>query len=68
MMSVWKGAAVMADKYNEPGRFTTLIGFEWTPTPGGDNLHRNVLLRDGADRASQVFPFTSWQSEDPEQL
>jgi hypothetical protein len=68
MMSVWKRAAVMADKYNEPGRFTTIIGFEWTPTPGGDNLHRNVLLRDGQDRASQVFPFTSWQSEDPEQL
>ena len=48
MMSVWQRAAVMADKYNEPGKFTTLIGFEWTPTPGGDNLHRNVLLRDGA--------------------
>ena len=68
MMSVWQRAAAMADKYNEPGRFTTIIGFEWTPTPGGDNLHRNVLLRDGQDRASQVFPFTSWNSEDPEQL
>ena len=68
MMSVWQRAAAMADKYNEPGRFTTLIGFEWTPTPGGDNLHRNVLLRDGQDRASQVFPFSSWNSEDPEQL
>ena len=68
MVSVWQRAAAMADKYNEPGRFTTLIGFEWTPTPGGDNLHRNVLLRDGQDRASQVFPFSSWNSEDPEQL
>jgi len=68
MMSVWQRAAAMADKYNEPGRFTTLIGFEWTPTPGGDNLHRNVLLRDGQARASQVFPFSSWNSEDPEQL
>ena len=68
MVSVWQRAAAMADKYNEPGKFTTLIGFEWTPTPGGDNLHRNVLLRDGHDRASQVFPFSSWNSEDPEQL
>ena len=68
MMSVWQRAAVTADKYNDPGRFTTFIGFEWTPTPGGDNLHRNVVLRDGADRAGQVFPFSSWQSEDPEQL
>ena len=38
MMSVWQRAAVMADQYNEPGKFTTFIGFEWTPTPGGDNL------------------------------
>ena len=68
MMSVWQRSAVMADKYNEPGKFTTFIGFEWTPTPGGDNLHRNVVLRDGADRAGQVFPFSSWQSEDPEKL
>ena len=68
MMSVWQRAAAMADQYNEPGKFTTIIGFEWTPTPGGDNLHRNVLLRDGQARASQVFPFTSWNSEDPEQL
>src|SRR5512137_1413283 len=68
MMSVWQRAAVMADQYNEPGRFTTFIGFEWTPTPGGDNLHRNVLLRDGQARASQVFPFSSWNSEDPEKL
>jgi hypothetical protein len=68
MMSVWQRAAVMADKYNEPGKFTTLIGFEWTPTPGGDNLHRNVLLRDGQARASPVFPFSSWNSEDPEKL
>jgi Protein of unknown function (DUF3604) len=68
MMTAWQRAAAMADKYNEPGRFTTIIGFEWTPTPGGDNLHRNVLLRDGQERATQVFPFTSWESEDPEKL
>ena len=68
MMSVWQRAAAIADKYNEPGKFTTIIGFEWTPTPGGDNLHRNVLLRDGRDRAVQVFPFTSWESQDPEKL
>jgi len=68
MMSVWQRAAAIADKYNEPGKFTTIIGFEWTPTPGGDNLHRNVLLRDGQERAVQVFPFTSWESQDPEKL
>ena len=68
MMSVWQRAAAMADQYYEPGKFTTFIGFEWTPTPNGDNLHRNVLLRDGQARAGQVFPFSSWNSEDPQQL
>jgi hypothetical protein len=68
MMSAWKRAVTIADQYYEPGKFTTIVGFEWTPLPGGDNLHRNVLLRDGAGKADQMFPFTSWQSEDPEQL
>jgi hypothetical protein len=32
---------------NEPGQFKAMIGFEWTSGPNGDNLHRNVLFRDG---------------------
>jgi hypothetical protein len=68
MMSVWQRYTATADKYNEPGRFTTIIGYEWTPLPGGDNLHRNVLFRDGKGAADQVFPFSSWDSEDPERL
>ncbi len=68
MKSVWKQYTATAEKYNEPGRFTAMIGYEWTSVPGGNNLHRNVLLRDGKDRADQVYPFSSWQSEDPEKL
>ena len=68
MKSVWKQYTATAEKYNEPGRFTAMIGYEWTSVPGGNNLHRNVLFRDGKDRADQVFPFSSWQSEDPEKL
>jgi len=68
MKSVWKQYTATAEKYNEPGRFTAIIGYEWTSVPGGNNLHRNVLLRDGKDKADQVFPFSSWQSEDPEKL
>jgi Protein of unknown function (DUF3604) len=68
MKSVWQQYTATAEKYNEPGRFTAMIGYEWTSVPGGNNLHRNVLFRDAKDKADQVLPFTSWQSEDPEKL
>ncbi|MEY4354536.1 MAG: hypothetical protein RLZZ609_2777 [Cyanobacteriota bacterium] len=68
MRTVWNRYTALAEKYNEPGRFTALIGYEWTSVPGGNNLHRNVIFRDGKARADQVFPFTSWHSEDPEKL
>ncbi len=41
----WKRITAAAEKYNEPGRFTALIGFEWTSDPKGNNLHRNVIFR-----------------------
>ncbi len=44
--TVWDDITKTADRYNEPGRFTALIGFEWTSVPKGYNLHRNVILRD----------------------
>jgi hypothetical protein len=68
MKSVWQQYTATAEKYNEPGRFTAMIGYEWTSVPGGNNLHRNIMFRDGKDMADQVFPFSSWQSEDPEKL
>ena len=54
--SVWEKIVKTADAYNEPGRFTAFIGFEWTSVPKGFNLHRNVILRDGGSRARQVVP------------
>ena len=67
--SVWLRNTAIAEKYNEPGRFTTLIGYEWTSNAGGgDNLHRNVIYRDGKDKADRVLPFTTFQSENPEDL
>lgn len=35
----WRRYTALADRYNEPGRFTALIGYEYT-TRGGYNLHR----------------------------
>ena len=68
MKSVWQENTAIADKFNEPGRFTAMIGYEWTSVPGGNNLHRNILFRDNKDRADQVMPYSAWQSEDPEKL
>ena len=66
--TVWKEFLATADAYNQPGRFTTLTGFEWSSTPKGDNLHRIVLFADGADKTSQVLPFSMFDSENPEDL
>jgi hypothetical protein len=65
---VWQEYTATAERFNEPGRFTAMIGYEWTSVPGGNNLHRNVLFRDGKERADEIVPFSSWQSEDPEYL
>lgn len=68
MRSVWDRYVETADHYNQPGRFTTLIGYEWTPIRSGDKLHRNVLYRDGAEFARQVLPFTANESINPQDL
>ena len=54
----WEKTVEAAEEYNEPGRFTAMIGYEWTSLVRGGNMHRNVIFRDGADRALQVVPFT----------
>lgn len=64
----WERITAAAEKYNEPGRFTAIIGFEWTSGPEGNNLHRNVLFRDGKDKADQIIPLSYYDTGDPEDL
>ena len=56
--NLWEKVIDDAEMFNEPGRFTALIGFEWTSLIKGNNMHRVVIMRDGAVRARQVVPFT----------
>jgi uncharacterized protein DUF3604 len=68
LQSLWLKNTAAAEKYNAPGRFTALIGYEWSSNTGGNNLHRVVVFRDGASKANQVLPFSSLDSDDPENL
>jgi hypothetical protein len=66
--SVWEHVIEAADAYDEPGRFTALIGFEWTSLVKGNNLHRNVIFRDGGQTVRRVVPYTTmppFGSNDP---
>jgi hypothetical protein len=65
--SAWRNYTALADRYNEPGRFTALIGYEWTAI-GGFNLHRNVIFRGDASVANRTVPFSQFDSQNPEDL
>jgi hypothetical protein len=57
--TTWERIVSAAEEFNDPGAFTTLIGFEWTSLVKGNNLHRVVLFRDGADKALMIEPYTT---------
>ncbi|MGI9223537.1 MAG: DUF3604 domain-containing protein [Woeseiaceae bacterium] len=54
----WKRTLDAAEAYNDPGTFTAFIGYEWTSLVTGNNMHRVVIYRDGADKGGQMVPFT----------
>ena len=66
--TMWERITAAAEKYNQPGKFTAFIGFEWTSVPDGDNLHRNVIFRDGKAKADQILPISQYDTTDPEKL
>jgi hypothetical protein len=67
----WETTIKAAEEANEPGEFTAIIGYEWTSTEKGINLHRVVVYRDGGDKASVMEPYTTLSpsgSPDPRDL
>jgi len=66
--SIWERNNAAAEAFNEPGRFTAFIGYEWSSNVGGNNLHRVVLYRDGEAKANKMIPYSSFISENPEDL
>jgi len=68
MKPVWHHVIEAAEQYNDPGKFTAFIGYEWTSLVKGNNLHRVIIYRDGGNAARQALPFTLADSPDPERL
>ena len=56
--SVWKQIVSVADKYYQPGKFTTFVAYEWTSTPDNRNMHRNIIFKDS--KKVPEYPFSSW--------
>jgi hypothetical protein len=67
-IDAWRTITDTADKYNKPGEFTALIGWEWSSIPGGANLHRIVLTSSDAATAQWYDPFGLDDSPYPEDL
>ncbi len=69
--TVWDRQIETADRFNDPGTFTALIGYEWTSINNMENpsnLHRVVIFKEDARKAGQIVPFSTFDSEDPEKL
>jgi hypothetical protein len=64
--SVWKNNIEIADKYYQPGKFTTFVAYEWTSAPDSRNMHRNIFFKDS--KKVPVLPFTAIDSVHPEDL
>lgn len=57
--AAWQTTVDLADAYNDPGTFTAFVGYEWTSLIQGNNLHRVVVYRDGAEVAGKMVPYTT---------
>jgi hypothetical protein len=66
--SVWGEIMAAADRHDEPGKFTAFMGWEWSSTPQGQNLHRVVIMKGNKANGEKFIPYTSLDSMNPEDL
>jgi hypothetical protein len=66
--TIWGEIMDAAERHYEPGKFTTFLGWEWSSTPQGANLHRVIFIREGKQMGEQFIPYTSLDSDKPEDL
>lgn len=66
--TIWSELVAAAERHNQPGKFTSFAGYEWTAMPGGGNQHRVVVYKDGKDKTLQTIPFSAADSNDPVDL
>jgi len=66
--TIWNRIVESAERFNEPGLFSAIHGFEWTSSPDTNNLHRVVMFRDDGDKVGTRIPFSNYDSSDPEDL
>lgn len=64
----WQQIIEAAERHNQPGKFTALLGWEWSSIPAGSNLHRVVMSPNGKAEAEQYLPFSAIDSQYPEDL
>jgi len=66
--TMWGHIIDAAERHNDPGNFTTFLGWEWSSTPDGANLHRVVFMREGKETGEKFIPYTALDSPKPEDL
>ncbi len=66
--TAWAETTAAADRHDDPGRFTALIGWEWSSIPNGANLHRVVITSADGETARRFMPYSSNQSPYPKDL